>query len=1126
MNETPSYEMEIPCEEIMETMKKSIYNNFHNYSSSSINKDYISQRLSIFKILQKINMKMGFKSQTYFLSAYYLDILFMKKKKINMNLYKIGLAALCLSAKHCENDPIVPQLQYFVKMYNNAMGYKNIISMSDLMYGEVLLCKLLNYKLNYYSMYDFNSFFFCHGVLKLEQIKEIENDIKNNCFDENEDDCIINTVFVKNILSKIYKKSRYYLDIIIRIHKICFKYSPLFVTILIVKKSIEEVLNAEHKKSNGENYETQADEFCERNRQYFKEIMNDFYKIDFESSEQYKHLIEEDEIKIIFRDKIKSNDKQNKNKELNQVNEIKEIKIKIESKDNTEKMTEKSKDLSNELSNDQIMQLKKEKNNINNNLFNSSLYGGFYKRLELITNENENITNCNNFNFSGRNSINLRNNKIKIEHGPEPDDLENNLNINVIRKSQLLQREGVYITKKINTKPFYRINTYNNFQNANNNMNENKIICNKINEIKNESNSPTNKDKMNSNRILNFKKIIKPKKLKFNSLNEKADNSFNLNMNEINGINENINTYTNTNTYINTYTNTNENIIENINNNNTREKSIKKPYFKKLINLNSKEINNTLGESIKASTATHFYTSKMNNTLPSLNNKFDNSEMNSKNILITESGSNNDINSYTYINSINKRLKFINQKKRSSVNSGNTSMKIRFKKKMKSKIITNNNNISQEMQKVYSITTKDSNAKNNTNINSSKNMENMKSITSENFYPKISVNTKGSSDMKNININQEIKAKRLSYILGKKNYELNNTLKEINRAFKMNFIEENNKNKCNTSRNFETANNKEIRENKDNKDNSHINVNIINKNNKFKKYDMNKIKNKILLGNKNNNNNNFAINVNKNKIISEKTKKLEKIKINFNSNINNSTNINNNSNIINNKVRERFSFKNSINNNSVNNINNGSLTTREYKFKKKDLLQDNTSSIYKIIKKTKNLINKSSNDSDKSNSKKESKNLGSKNFYKSQQNFYKKKDKINYIACNDVIQENTYIKSEINLNKGKINNYPGKKHSSTIIINNNININISNKTKNIKIPQLNLKNAILNTKANYKIDNKHNSQRISNSKNRSSNIGNNHINFNNTNSNTNKKGINHLFNKFPFNKKVSDKLKK
>jgi hypothetical protein len=232
----------------------------------------------------------------------------------------------------------------------------------------------------------------------------------------------------------------------------------------------------------------------------------------------------------------------------------------------------------------------------------------------------------------------------------------------------------VYITKKINTNPFYRINKYNNFQNVNNNMYENKIICNKKDEIKTQSNSPIKIDRIKSNRILNYKKIIKPKKLKFNSLNEKEDNSFNLNINQNNEINDN------------TKTNTNTNAIMNINENKARDKSIKKPYFKKLINLNNKEISNTLGESIKTSTATHFYTSKINNTLPSFNNKFDNSEMNSKNIYITESYNNNDINSYSYTNPFNKRLILINQKKRNSVNTRNTDINIKFKKRSKIKL--------------------------------------------------------------------------------------------------------------------------------------------------------------------------------------------------------------------------------------------------------------------------------------------------------------------------------------------------------------------------------------------------------------------------------------------------------
>lgn len=165
MNKKTSYKMEIPMWRNNGNNEKSIYNNFHKYSNSPISKDYVNKRLSIFNMIQKISIEMGFISQIFFVSAYYLDILFMKnkKKRIDIFFYKIGLA-LCLMAKYCENKSIVPKLRYFVIIYNEVMGHKSVISLSDLMDGEVLLCKLLNYNLNYYSIYDFNAFFFWHGI--------------------------------------------------------------------------------------------------------------------------------------------------------------------------------------------------------------------------------------------------------------------------------------------------------------------------------------------------------------------------------------------------------------------------------------------------------------------------------------------------------------------------------------------------------------------------------------------------------------------------------------------------------------------------------------------------------------------------------------------------------------------------------------------------------------------------------------------------------------------------------------------------------------------------------------------------------------------------------------------------
>ena len=61
------------------------------------------------------------------------------------------------------------------------MDYKNEISVDELKNAEIYVLKLLNYKLDYYSVYDFNSFFFNNGILKLDQLKDIES-FKNDHF--------------------------------------------------------------------------------------------------------------------------------------------------------------------------------------------------------------------------------------------------------------------------------------------------------------------------------------------------------------------------------------------------------------------------------------------------------------------------------------------------------------------------------------------------------------------------------------------------------------------------------------------------------------------------------------------------------------------------------------------------------------------------------------------------------------------------------------------------------------------------------------------------------------------------------------------------------------------------------
>ena len=423
MKDSRNYESEFSPGEILTNMCHNIFKNYTTYEPLSINKEYLTHRTSIFKLMQKIIIKFGFKSQTFFLTAYYLDIIFIKKKKINFNYYKIGLACLCLSSKFCENDPIVPHLQYFVRLYNSITGYKNFISMSELMNAEVVACKILNYKLNYFSAYDFIAFFFCNGILKLEQIKDIESELSNKLKINNKanEEYKFDALFVKNILGKIYKTVRNYLDTVVKIDKICMKYDSLFIAMYLIEKSLEECLSNEYKKSktnlniNKEDYKQNMKKFLVKNDNYFKEIMKEFYKIDFEDNEQYLELINDEEINCIF---------------------IKENKSKNRQNDENEK----------------------------NKLFNSTMTSGFYKRLKLPLNndtykDSSDINDIKN-NYKSKKREKEEEVKDKNYDADEEDDLDKNLNINELSKKINKKKENITEIKNIASKSINKINPF------------------------------------------------------------------------------------------------------------------------------------------------------------------------------------------------------------------------------------------------------------------------------------------------------------------------------------------------------------------------------------------------------------------------------------------------------------------------------------------------------------------------------------------------------------------------------------------------------------------------------------------------------------------------------------------
>ena len=309
-------ETEVSPKEILKIMKTNIYENNFKNSINYISSDYILNRASLFSLIRKISNKMGFKSQTYFLSIYYLDILFLKNKKIDCNYKTLGLACLLLSAKYIEIDPRIPNLTVFIKAYNMVVGYKYFISVTDLFYAEVLACKMLEYKLNYYTIYDFNSFFFGHGIIKMEQLKDINNgnfNLNNNNFEINSS----NSIYIKKILEKIYRKSRYYLELIINNSQIGLKYNSLLISIFIMKKSIEEILFEEQRI---DKYDLICmNNFTSKNAKCFKEIMKELYQIEYESMDGYLELISDiNLINLLQKDKKGefSPDKYQKNKDI------------------------------------------------------------------------------------------------------------------------------------------------------------------------------------------------------------------------------------------------------------------------------------------------------------------------------------------------------------------------------------------------------------------------------------------------------------------------------------------------------------------------------------------------------------------------------------------------------------------------------------------------------------------------------------------------------------------------------------------------------------------------------------------------------------------------------------------
>ena len=154
------------------------------------NKLYFENRKKIKNLIKNINTRLDNNSSTFFLSLFYMDLIFENYSleeilKENLNIFDmsidhnymlnnyvlLSLACLVIASKFNEKDPHVPDLNSFLRLYNQYTKFYFIFSLNELMRAEVNVLQILKYKLNYYSLYQFITFFFSNGVLFAKNIK-------------------------------------------------------------------------------------------------------------------------------------------------------------------------------------------------------------------------------------------------------------------------------------------------------------------------------------------------------------------------------------------------------------------------------------------------------------------------------------------------------------------------------------------------------------------------------------------------------------------------------------------------------------------------------------------------------------------------------------------------------------------------------------------------------------------------------------------------------------------------------------------------------------------------------------------------------------------------------------------
>ena len=733
---------------------------------TGINKLYFENRKEIKNIIKNVNTCLDNNSSTYFLSLYYMDLIFenysieeimIDNFNISMdNAYKLNnyvllsLACLVIASKFNEKDPHVPDLNSFIRVYNKNSKFYYILSINELMKAEVNVLKILKYKLNYYSLYQFVIFFFANGILFEKNFQDSELAQKFNYTE-------------KKILEKIYVKSREILDLIIddyEIYYLLFNGKENYITAIeILIWSIENVLNIQI--INEHNYCFPL--FYNININYKKHI--EIYSIIFNILNKNESINNSVISSVI-------NDNYNFNYSNYCINsEMKIIRNKHNYKDNLYLMS---------VSN----------NNIN--------IDDIYKQKVLSDCKNKNSKA---YFFFQEND--------KYDNDNKMDSYKENKELNIFNTnhSNILSSRNIYdIYQQDTNKMDYQ---YNNKQ-TNNNISEilQPIFPKEFRELNEISNKLQNDDISND----------LTKELNNLNINHFNDNEKNNRKNYQKNFNKNINISKKLFKSVNNYNDldgfSNKKNYEKKNNNNSNKNIdfIAKKLNKELKTNNKRNLNIEYNNSSKST----FYKSWFNNTSSSPNDILNKTkkifEESNKRIIDYENIKNDDssniiVNSYTnksnYINHLknfnnyNMHRNSSNKNLNSNLSDNNIIYKIKNdyiinknnklkNDKSKEKTIIINNNI-----QINNFVEKENNYNNYYN-NSQQNINNIENINLDNYinkkYFNISKNTNTNKNNKNMYINLINKSKKTNKDKNKKkmNFKKINFLDEINEQFKEN----------------------------------------------------------------------------------------------------------------------------------------------------------------------------------------------------------------------------------------------------------------------------------------------------------------------------------------------------